>query len=91
MRLRTLLRFAASLASVAAVVALYRVAIPVNNTTVALTLLLVILGISAWWGLGEATAASVAAMLGFNFYFLPPVGTLTINDPQNVVRWCRSW
>ena len=24
-------------------------------------------------------------MLGFNFYFLPPVGTLTIQDPQNWV------
>jgi two-component system sensor histidine kinase KdpD len=57
----------------------------VNNTTVALTLLLAILGISAGWGLAEATAASLAAMLGFNFYFLPPVGKLTIDDPQNWV------
>ena len=28
---------------------------------------------------------SVVAMLAFNYYFLPPVGTLTIADPQNWV------
>ena len=79
------LTFAASLALVAAVIALYRLLVPVNSTTVALTLLLVILGISARWGLAEATVASVAAVLGINFYFLPPVGTFTIDDPQNWV------
>ena len=81
---RKALRLAASLAVVAVVLAAYST-IPVNSTTVALTMLLVILGISAKWGLAEATAASVAAMLGINFYFLPPVGTLTIEDPQNWV------
>jgi two-component system, OmpR family, sensor histidine kinase KdpD len=78
-------RFVASLISVAAVLAVYRVLLPVNSTTVALTLLLVILGISTQWGLAEATAASVLAVIGFNFYFLPPLGTLTIQDPQNWV------
>ena len=28
---------------------------------------------------------SVVAMLAFNYYFLPPVGTLTVADPQNWV------
>ena len=79
------IRFAASLLVVAAILALYHFWIGVNNTTVALTLLLAILGISARWGLAEATAASLAAVLGFNFYFLPPVGKLTIADPQNWV------
>jgi len=77
------LRFAASVLVVAAVLALYATALHVNNTTVALTLLLAILGISTWWGLAEATAASIVAMLGFNLLFLPPVGTFTIQDPQN--------
>ncbi|HEX5110740.1 MAG TPA: DUF4118 domain-containing protein [Vicinamibacterales bacterium] len=27
--------------------------------------------------------ASVTALLAFNFFFLPPVGALTIADPQN--------
>jgi two-component system sensor histidine kinase KdpD len=80
------LRFAASLALVVAIIALYRL-LPVNNTTVALTLLLAILAISTWWGLAEATLASILAVLGFNFYFLPPVGKLTIDDPQNLVAF----
>ena len=79
------LRFAASIGIVAAILALYRTVVEVNATTVALTLLLAILGISAKWGLAEATIASIIAVLGFNFYFLPPVGTLTIQDPQNWV------
>jgi len=84
-RRQRVVRVAASLAVVVAIVVLYRDFIRVNQTTVALTLLLAVLGISARWGLGEATVASVAAMLGFNFYFLPPVGTLTVDDPQNWV------
>src|ERR1022692_197945 len=79
------LRFTASVGIVAALLALYRVLLPVNTTTVALTLLLAILGVSTRWGLGEATVASVVAVLGFNYYFLPPVGALTIQDPQNWV------
>lgn len=77
-------RLAASVGIVAAVMAVYR-ALPVNNTTVALSLLLTVLGISAWWGLTAAILASVVAMLGFNYYFLPPVGTFTVQDPQNWV------
>ena len=79
------LRFAASVLIIGAILALYRTLLPVNNTTVALTLLLAILGMSAGWGLGEATVASVVAVVGFNYWFLPPVGTLTIQDPQNWV------
>jgi two-component system sensor histidine kinase KdpD len=77
-------RFAASVLIIAAILALYR-ALPVNNTTVALTLLLAILGMSAGWGLAEATVASLVAVFGFNYWFLPPLGTLTIQDPQNWV------
>jgi len=82
---RKIPRFAASLLLVAAIVATYRAVPHANNTTVALTLLLAILGISTWWGLAEASLASVAAVLGFNFYFLPPVGTFTIQEPQNQI------
>src|ERR1017187_1791353 len=79
------LRFAASVLIIAAILTLYRTLLPVNNTTVALTLLLAILGMSAGWGLAEATVASLVAVVGFNYWFLPPVGTLTIQDPQNWV------
>ena len=57
----------------------------VNQTTVALSYLLVILAVSAVWGMVVAVFMSVSAMLLFNFYFLPPVGSFTIADPQNWV------
>jgi two-component system sensor histidine kinase KdpD len=59
--------------------------VPVNSTTVAFAYLLLILVIATVWGYVEAIAASIVATLAFNFFFLPPVGTLTITDPQNVV------
>src|SRR5579872_4259259 len=77
-------RFAASIVVVLAILGTYR-EVPVNSTTVALTLLLAILGMSTFWGLAEATVASLVAVVGFNYYFLPPTGTLTIQDPQNWV------
>jgi two-component system sensor histidine kinase KdpD len=57
--------------------------IPVNATTVALLMLLVVLQVATKWGLAEAIFTSVLAVLAFNFFFLPPVGTFTIADPEN--------
>jgi two-component system, OmpR family, sensor histidine kinase KdpD len=78
-------RFLASVLAVAAILALYRLVLSVNNTTVALSLLLAILAVGARWGLAEATVASIVAVLGLNYYFLEPVGAFTIDDPQNWV------
>jgi two-component system, OmpR family, sensor histidine kinase KdpD len=73
-----------ALAGVASVTALYRfVVTEVNYATVALSLLLVVLLAASAHGLGSGILASVTGMLCFNFFFLPPVGTLTIQDPQN--------
>lgn len=55
----------------------------VNQTTVALALLLVVLFVATFVGRRPALVASVLGMLGFNYFFLPPYGTLTIADPQN--------
>lgn len=71
------------LALVAAVTFLYSRLLSVNATTVALTYLLVVLGVATVWGLFEAVAASILAVGCFNFFFLPPVGTFTVADPQN--------
>jgi two-component system, OmpR family, sensor histidine kinase KdpD len=54
-----------------------------NPTTIALAFLLGVLGISASWGLRQAVFMSVIATLAFNYFFLPPVGTFSISDPQN--------
>jgi two-component system sensor histidine kinase KdpD len=57
----------------------------INSTTVALSLLLIVLLIATGWGSWPAYLASLLGMLCFNFFFLPPVYTLTIADPQNWV------
>lgn len=68
---------------VPAVVALYTKAIHANATTVALTYLIAVLVVSANWGFWYAALLAVLSTLAFNFFFLPPVGTFTIADPQN--------
>ena len=57
----------------------------VNHTTVALMFLVMVLLISAYWGLRYAVVMAVVATAAFNFFFLPPVRTFTIADPQNWV------
>jgi two-component system, OmpR family, sensor histidine kinase KdpD len=76
--------YAIALVGVASVTALCRfVVTEVNYATVALSLLLVVLVAAFAHGLGAGILASVTGMLCFNFFFLPPVGTLTVQDPQN--------
>ncbi len=84
-RASLLLRLAVAIGSVLAVTAVYFFLIHVNPTTVTLTYVVAILLVASGWGGVEATAASVAATVCLNVFFLPPVGTLTIADPQNWV------
>jgi two-component system, OmpR family, sensor histidine kinase KdpD len=77
--------FALSIVVIAGIAFLYRHVLVVNQTTVALSLLLAILAVSAVWGMAVSVFMSIAAMLVFNYEFLPPIGTLTIADPQNWV------
>jgi two-component system sensor histidine kinase KdpD len=83
--LKLALRYAATAIAVVVVVFVYHVVIKVNPTTVALTFLIGVLIVSANWGLRPAIFMALFATVAFNFYFLPPVGTLTIADPQNWV------
>jgi two-component system sensor histidine kinase KdpD len=78
-------RYAATAGVVVVLVLLYRQFAHVNPTTVALSFLLVVLLVSAYWGLRYSVALAIFATVAFNYYFLPPVGTLTIADPQNWV------
>lgn len=80
-----LVRFVVCLAAVAAVTAVCFLIIHANATTVALMMLLVVLAVGTRWGLIEATYTSLLAVLAFNRYFLPPIGSFTIADPQNWV------
>ena len=56
-----------------------------DPTTVALSLLLVVLVIATHTSRRIAILASFLAFLCFNFFFLPPLGTLAIADPAHWV------
>src|SRR5258707_3655357 len=81
----TLARYATALAAVAVITFSYRYTHRFNATTVAFTYLLAILGVSTLWGLAVSVFMSLAATLAYNYYFLPPVGTFIVADPQNWV------
>src|SRR5215471_19833293 len=56
-----------------------------SSTTVALALLLIVLFAAMGWGSRPALLAALLGVVCFNFFFLPPVYTFTIADPQNWV------
>jgi two-component system sensor histidine kinase KdpD len=53
------------------------------TAAVAMGFLVIVLLVAATSRLWVAVTTSFAAVLAFNFFFLPPVGTLTIAEPQN--------
>ena len=55
----------------------------VNTTTIAMTLLLVVLLTATTFGSSPAFVISVLSIISFNFFFLPPYHTFVIEDPQN--------
>jgi K+-sensing histidine kinase KdpD len=57
----------------------------VSSTTVALALLLIVLFAATGWGSRPALLAALLGVVCFNFFFLSPVYTFTIADPQNWV------
>jgi len=54
---------------------------------IALVFLTAILGASVTFGLWPGLYASALSVLAFNFFFLPPVQTFTIADPENVIAF----
>lgn len=82
---RLLIRIAPSVALVFAATYGLLLLAPLNPMTAGFTYLVAILLIATKGGYVESSVASVIAMLCLNFYFLPPVGTFTISDPQNWV------
>lgn len=75
-----------SLLMVAAMTALGRLllrAIDLGN--VALLFLVPVMYAAASFGLRAGLFAGLASSLAYNFFFLPPTGTLTVANPENVV------
>ena len=54
-----------------------------NSTTPALAYLLAVLFVALFWGSRPALVASVVGVLCFNFFFLPPLYTLSVAHPEN--------
>jgi two-component system sensor histidine kinase KdpD len=52
-----------------------------------LVFLTAVVGVAVRYGLLPSLAASVAASLCYNFFFLPPIYTFTIADPTNVAAF----
>ncbi len=59
--------------------------IPVNATTIGFVYLIAVVLVAVRWGLPESITASIVSVLNLNYYFLPPIGTFTIQDPANWV------
>lgn len=70
-----------ALAGLAVLTALYARLGVRDHTTVALSFLLIVLLVSTVAARWVALCASVAAFLTFNLFFLPPLGTLRVDDP----------
>ena len=79
------IRILFSLAGLAALTFAAHRLVTVNATTIGFAYLLLVLIVASTWGFIEAAILSIAATLAFNFFFLPPVGTFTVADPQNWV------
>lgn len=83
--IKILLRYAVLTAAALLMVALLRRLAPANQTTVALSFLMLILVTASRWRLAYSVYLSVLCALLYNFFFLPPVGRLTIADGRNWV------
>lgn len=82
--MRESMPLAAGLLAIAVATYVYTTLLHVSNpATVSTTFLLVVLLVAAASTFRVAVTVSLAAVLAFNYFFLPPVGTFTIADPQN--------
>jgi K+-sensing histidine kinase KdpD len=79
---------AVAVAAIGGVTAAFRLIGVTNPTIAAVTYLLVVLLIATASTLWVAVFASVVADIFLNYFFIPPVGTWAIENPQNVVAVC---
>ena len=53
--------------------------------SISLVFLMAVLSSAIAWGLLPSLFAAIASMLAYNFFFLPPLYTFTVGDPENVL------
>jgi len=83
--IRILLRYGFLTAVALLLTWLFRTLVIVNETTAALSFLMLVLITASRWRLAYSVYLSALCTLLYNFFFLPPVGRLTIEDPRNWV------
>src|SRR2546421_3690259 len=76
-----LLASAGAVAFVTAAIAILKPYVPVLSLPVLYEL--AVLPVAVLWGGWLATPGSIASMLAFNFFFLPPTHTLALRDSEN--------
>ncbi|MET0618994.1 MAG: DUF4118 domain-containing protein, partial [Thermoanaerobaculia bacterium] len=76
--------YPASVLVVAATIALLKLFPALTDSSIALLLLLAVFLCASVWQSGPGVVAALLATAGFNFFFLPPLYTFTIQDPRNV-------
>ena len=76
--------YPAAVVAVGATIGLLKLFPQLNESSSALLLLLAVFFCASIWQSGPGVVAALLATLGFNFFFLPPLYTFTIQDPRNV-------
>ncbi|MEK6793449.1 MAG: DUF4118 domain-containing protein [Spirochaetota bacterium] len=85
---RSLVSYGVPLASVAFATLIYTMIVPhIPDTTIVLTYVLIVLLCSLFWGMGSGLTASLAGALCFNYFFIQPVGTFLIANPQDIAAF----
>lgn len=77
--------YPASVLLVAATIALLKLFPALTISSIALLLLLAVFFSASVWQSGPGVVAALLTTLGFNYFFIPPLHTFTIDDPRNVV------
>ncbi len=57
----------------------------IDLSNISLLYLIPVMFAAASYGLRAGLFAGIASSLAYNFFFLPPTGTLTVNNPENVI------
>lgn len=57
----------------------------IDLSNISLLYLIPVMFAAASYGLRAGLFAGLASSLAYNFFFLPPTGTLTVNNPENVI------
>src|SRR4029079_16777633 len=83
-RRHRLVPIAASVGAVAAVtLAIYPLKLFAPVLSLGALYVLAVLPIAVWWGLASAIPVSVASMVAFNFFHLPPLHTFELREAEN--------